>query len=384
MSNVLQDLQKRSLVSSVKSASCFESNNYFNIDMLSRMHVENVFEHQGDTLQHIITCLNWSSTGNVLLCGRRNRGVDVFTPFKEQNSTQTFEMGENCVIDAHFMPRSENLFAVVTQHNAVREWSLHTMSIMDEYVRIFDVTNETPINSYWFAGCTRKIVTAHDHPYIVWFNVDRQGRKIGQVDVREKDVKELEYMMIDNMNYHLRNFDINQLDSNMIAISGYKEVSIFDRRMDSTSSVVSPFKTLNISSDNTDNLFIYNLKFHPNGRDLLINYSIDNLFDDMSLVENFKTASEINIVKSHQSDIIVPHFDNLNFLGPTGKFFTVDVLFNNFTMLFETSTLNHVGNISVDRRFSLCHVSKPHPSICMLACSDKVDVCLMTPTGINF
>ena len=381
MINLCKDLQKKSLVSSLQTTSCFESVNYFNVDMLSRMRVEKVFEHDGETLQHMITCMDWSDTGNVLLCGRRNKGVDVFTPFKNDNSTQTFVMGENCVVDAHFMPQTENLFAVVTQHNAVREWSLHTMSIMDEYIRIFDVTRGTPVNSYWFSGSTRKMKTAPDHKYSVWFNVDRQGRKIGQVDVREKELKEVEYMMVDNANYHERSFDINQVDSNMIAISGFKEVSIFDRRMASSSSFVSPFKTLKLCSNNTDESFIYSIKFHPNGRDLLINYSDDNFFDQMSLVEDFKTATEIEIFTPYANT--TKHFTNPNFLGAGGEFFTVDVVFNNFTMVFKTSTLNHVGDISVNRRFSLCHVSKPHPFICMLACSDKVDVCLMSPTGVN-
>ena len=283
------------------------------------------------------------------------------------------------------MPGSNNIFAACLIRSAAASWVFANTDHMGDHVKVFDLERTETVREYTYFGSAKKVSTAPFHPNKIWFNVKRSNCLIGKADIREPGFEVSKYIISrEKVVSCLRDFDLSPTDNNLLAVADYNMVGLFDRR--TVAKERSPVLLLDSLIDKSiaHEWYVSNVKFRPNGKELIVNCSQKYSFEQRVFIVNILDGS----TKSLKVPVGISHshmrLKNPCFLGPSGRYLMLDLCLNNYSVVFDCVEGKYIGILKAEVNLLSIHslntFSKPHPRFCLVAVADRFIVNLVTPT----
>ena len=357
----------------------FVKTNCFNEPMIKRLRVEREipldFEASGD----LVYCGSWSHDGSLLACGKKGRGVLLFSPFKscERQAEVPIKNNHN-LADVAFMPRSRNLMALTSRNkNSLVYWITTADLLIDDYVKVWDVDKNLATRTYGFKGHVTKLTTSDALPNHIWFNTDNKVRNIAEADIRAPKYQTLKLDLAQDESFlgYRRCFDVHPVDGVTIAVGDKSELLFYDRRTMTSQNVAQPFKSLDASSINTSGSFISEVRYHPDGSKIIFgNSSYDHCLVDLN------ASDAQGVVFKNPTNTVTR---NPKFIGDNHVLF--DTFYKNYSVFFDLKEGKVVSKLklSYQRNFFSNIFSIPHPNLCMVVVVYQDILNFFTPTDTN-
>ena len=385
--NVCKRLRKRSVDESY-TGERFISNSYFTPDMLTRMKVESRYDLDDEELgvpDSVVTCLDWCHDGSSLVCGQFGNSFQVLHPFGESPHGKKIDLGPYFPVCVSFMTCSNNIFAACLQQTAAASWVFANTDHLGDHVKIFDLERTEVVREYTYFGSAKKVRTAPFQPNKIWFDMKRSDCLIGEADIREPGFEVSEYVISREKEVScLRDFDLSLADNNLVAVADYTMVGLFDRRM--VAKERSPVLLLDSLIDKkiAHEWYVSNVKFHPNGKQLVVNCSQKYNFEHQVFIVDLQNGSKTSMKVPPEVRHSHMRLKNPCFLGPSGRYLMLDLCLNNYSVVFDCAEGKYIGNLKAEANslpiLSFNTFSKPHPEFLLVAVADRFIVNLITPT----
>ena len=224
--------------------------NYFNESMIDRMEIEHTFLHATENWNFSVEFGSWNSTGALFGCGKPKKGVQVFKPFGNFQTTEIPVQYNHCMSDALFMPKSENLMTVASRSRRSFLWRPLNAPEVGNHVEVWDVVAEKVTRKYRFRGVVKKLATSPSQPNNFWFLMNLETQRIAEADIRSPSLK---LFKLDVSKRHANysnwpSFDVNPVDEVTVVVGDVNKLLFYDRRMISSTS--GSAKEIDISSLN--------------------------------------------------------------------------------------------------------------------------------------
>ena len=235
--------------------------------MINRMGTEHTFLHATDNWNCSVEFGSWNCTGTLLGCGKRQKGVQVFKPFGNFQTTEIPVQCFHCTSDALFMPKHENLMTVASRSRRTTMWSPLNAPEVGDHVKVWDVDAEKVYRKYRFRGIVKKLAASPCQPDNFWFIMDPDAQKIAEADIRSTSLKLFKLGIPPNGNRSSwRSFDVNPVDGVTIAVGDANKLLFYYRRMITSGSATE----VDVSSLNDSISNIVNVKYNPRGNKLIV------------------------------------------------------------------------------------------------------------------
>ena len=392
--NVCKRLRRRS-VEECYHGDRFISASYFSSSMLAKMRVEAKYGHWLDDrpmdFDSLVTCLDWSHDGRLLIAGRRKNCLQVLHPFGESPYGRRIDLGEQSGEFVSFMPGSSNIFAVCLQKASSSNWRFLLSDYRHDHVKVFDLGRATAVRRYNFFGSAKKTCTLPFDPNAIWFNVERRKCSLGEADVREPGFRVSRFSVgKETTPSCMRDFDLSPDDNHLIAVADHSNVAVFDRRM--VGEKRPPVMRLDglFAGNESHNWYTSSVKFHPNGRELVVNYSHRYNFEHQVFLCQLGSgegtqAKPLQVPKEVGQSTM--RLKNPCFLGPSGRYLMLDLCLNSYSVVFDCDEGAYVGKLKGSDAFEVNSLpvlnfntlSRPHPKFCLVAVADRSFVNLVAP-----
>ena len=340
----------------------FVEANYFNESMIKRLRVEREIPLDFETSGDLVSCGSWNHDGSLLACGKKGRGVDVYSPFRscERQAAIPIKNNHN-LADVVFMPRSRNLMAVTSRNkNSLIFWITTADVLIDDYVKVWDVDKSVATRTYGFKGPVTKLITSNALPNHIWFNTDNKVKTIAEADIRSPKYQTLKLDLAKDESFlgHRRCFDVHPVDGVTVAVGDKSDLLFYDRRTMTSQAIAKPFKSFDASSVNTSSSFISEIRYDPGGSKIIFgNSSYDHYVIDLdaSDVQGLAFKNPTNTVTR-----------NPKFLGDNYVLF--DTFYKNYSVFFDLKEAKIVSKLKLayQRNFFSNILSIPHPNQCMV------------------
>ena len=343
------------------------------------MRVECKLPHATQNWDSPIDFGSWNCTGSLLGCGKIRKGVQIFRPFQDSIAAYIPVQQDHHVTDALFMPKDANLMVVSSRSRRSFLWSSLNDPEMDDYVKVWDVEAEKVTKKYKFKGVVKKLAASTSLPNQFWFNVDRKAQKIAEVDTRSPSFKfiKLKQLHRKHVNFvNWRSFDVNPVDERTIAVGDLDKLLFYDRRTMSSSKILEPTKTVDVSSLNSFASFIVNVKYDPSGNKLIVTNSLS--FNIQQYVAPSAGTSVENIRPLLLGNQTGTFTKNPKFLGEKHVLF--DTEFGNCSVVFNLEDARYVGSIKMigKNNFFTTNRNIPHPFYCLIASTNRDEISFIT------
>ena len=372
-------LQQRETDSSACNYKNFPAKNYFNAAMMMKMEIRRTLSLGGHNFDDAVKHLSWNCAGEVLACGQPNRGVKLVRPFAKEAvaSGATLEEDE-FVADAVFMPRFENSLVVGT-----RKYSLNLLASsftevnFTSRVKVWDVRKAMVTMNYEFDGLLQQVVTCPALPNNLWFNLDSAAVNIAEADVRTKSYASLKLTSrFAHRELTFKNcFDVDPVDGGTMAVGGRNKVCYYDRRM----LTPDPYKVVDLRPLRGMDLVVAKLKYHPNGRKILMTLSLgfQHLMADVSEA----STDNMRSFRFRDPAMLGTILRNPSFLGGEGRYVMFDTFFKDFVVVFDSWDFKYLGKIKLQVGSNSGTESCPHPHCCVIALAHQGLVHFVSPTS---
>ena len=362
---------------SVFSVENFISAKYFNESMINKMKIEHELLHASQKWKRPVQFGCWNSTGILLACGKPQKGVQVFTPFRNFEATCVPVQRDHRMTDAVFMPKHPSSMVVSSRN--LDSYLYSSESKPDDYVKVWDVEAGVLTRKYRMKGVVKKLATSTSLPDHFWFNVDRNAQKLAETDTRTASLNIIKLGKVQRQPSFInwRSFDVNPVDEKTIAVGDLSKLVLYDRRMTRSSAESQPTKIVDISPLNTYDSFLVNVKYNPGGDKLILTSSLS--FNIHQYVVPAAGPSVRNMRPLLLGNHTAAVTKNPSFLGENHLLF--DTEFRNYAVVFNLEDARHVGNINIlgnkKKYSSSCNM--PHPTCCLIASASKNKISFISP-----
>ena len=360
----------------------FVSVNYFNESMMTRMRIEHRVSHGLESWDQHVQCTSWNSSGLLFACGKCDRGVQMFEPFRNAEASSIPVPEGHYLTDALFLHRHDNLIAVCSRSNRSFFWDSPNGLGAGSRVGIWDVRTKTEVRSHGFRGFVKQVAASKALPNHIWFNIDRKTKRIAEADIRSPSYRRVELNDAENNTYLFQSesFDVNPVDEVTIVVSDGNKINFYDRRTMSSSRVNHPYKTVDTSSLSSGRSYILKLKYDPSGKKLFVTSSRSfKIFQHVAPAKNPDVES-LREFRFRDQTMVATVTKYPSFLGEKHVLF--DTYFRNYSVVFNHENMRYVGKINQSGQSDYFSdvSSLPHPLYCLIASTNQGTINFITPT----
>ena len=200
----------------------------------------------------------WNSTATLLACGKPQKGVQVFTPFRDFEATYMPVQRDHRMTDAVFMPKHRSSMVVSSRN--LDSFLCSSESKPDDYVKVWDLEAGALTRKYRLKGVVKKLATSTSLPDHFWFNLDRNAQKLVEADTRTVSLNIIKLGKVQRQPSFInwRRFDVNPVDERTIAVGDLSKLVFYDRRLTRSSAESQPTRIVD--------KFSQQLRFFPRQR----------------------------------------------------------------------------------------------------------------------